>query len=64
MRVMSLEELDVFAKVGKAYPSLVELLKQYRQDELETLAQTHKDFFDTQKGRVSMLTEILKHLKP
>ena len=52
----------LLAQVSKQYPDFGALLTRLRQSELEVLALTSPDTFPTQKGRVGMLTDLLKHV--
>ena len=62
MRNLSPDDLKLLAQVGRQYPDLGLMLTRWRADELETLALTSNDFFPVQKGRIGMLTELLKHV--
>ncbi len=64
MRNLSADDIQLLQQIGKSYPRLVELLETVRRDELETLAVTTQDFFPVLKGRIGMLTELLKQLRP
>ena len=63
--MMQLQDDDskLLAQIGKHYPQMVVLLERVRAEELERLAITNTDNFPMLKGRVGMLTELLKQLK-
>lgn len=62
MRTLSQDEQKLLAKISKQYPDFGNLLLNLRTSELETLALTSNDFFPVQKGRIGMLTDLLKHV--
>lgn len=57
------DEQSQFSRVGRHEQSFVETLQKLRSAELETMAMASRETFDTLKGRVSMLTDILQQLK-
>lgn len=62
MRTLSQDEQKLLAQISKQYPDFGNLLLNLRTSELETLALTSNDFFPVQKGRIGMLTDLLKHV--
>jgi hypothetical protein len=62
MRNLSQDDMKLLAQVGRHYPELGVLLTRVRADELEVLSVTSNDFFPVQKGRIGMLTDLLKHV--
>ena len=62
MRQFSQDEQTLMAQIGRQYPEFGALLQRARTSELELLALTSNEFFPIQKGRIGMLTEILKHV--
>lgn len=62
MRNVSQDDLKLLAQLGRQYPDFGLMLKRWRADEMEVLALTSNDFFPVQKGRIGMLTELLKHV--
>lgn len=59
--ILSDAEKHLLMQISKQYSDFEVLLKRLRQSELEVLALTSPDSFATQKGRVAMLTDLLKH---
>lgn len=57
------DDSKLLAQVGRHYPQLVVLLESLRAEELERVALTDTQNFPMLKGRVGMLTDILKQLK-
>lgn len=62
MRNLTPEDKKLLAQIGRQYQDFGLLLARVRADELEIMAQTTTDFFPVQKGRIGMLTELLKHV--
>lgn len=62
MRGLTQDETKLLAQIGKHYPEFGSLLGRVRADELEILAATSNEFFPVQKGRIGMLTDLLKHV--
>lgn len=54
----------MLAQLGKHNPRFVELLQQMRAYEVEQTMLGSSERFDTHKGRVSMLTELLQQIAP
>jgi hypothetical protein len=63
MRNLTPDDLKLLSQAGRQNPQLVELFARARADELELMAAGSTDHFPTQKGRVGMLTDILKLFK-
>lgn len=59
---LSQDEQKLLAQISKQYPDFGTLLQNLRTSELETMARTSNDFFPVQKGRIGMLTDLLKHV--
>ena len=62
MRNLTQDEQKLLAQIGKQYPDFGTLMQSLRASELELLAVTSNDFFPVQKGRIGMLTDLLKHV--
>jgi hypothetical protein len=62
MVMLPVTDINLLAQIGKNYPDLGLLLTRLRASELEVMALTSPDFFPVQKGRIGMLTDILKHV--
>lgn len=62
MRNLNQDEQKLLAQIGKQYPDFGVLMQSLRSSELELLAVTSVDFFPVQKGRIGMLTDLLKHV--
>jgi len=63
MRNLTPDDLKLLAQIGRQNPQLVEMFARARADELEFTALVSTDHFPMQKGRVGMLTDILKLIK-
>lgn len=62
MRSLSQDEQKLLTQISKNYPDFGVFLQKLRSSELETLALTSTEFFPVQKGRIGMLTDLLKHV--
>lgn len=62
MRSLTLDDRKLLTQIGRQYPDFGLLLARVRADELEILAATSNEFFPVQKGRIGMLTDLLKHV--
>ena len=62
MRNLTPDDMKLLSQIGRQYPDFGLLLKRVRADELEVMSLTSNDFFPVQKGRIGMLTDILKHI--
>ena len=63
MRNLTSDDLKLLAQIGRQNPQLVEMFARARADELEFTALVSTDHFPMQKGRIGMLTDILKLFK-
>jgi hypothetical protein len=55
-------ETHLLLQVSKQFPDFGKLLTTLRQNELERMALSSPDTFPTLKGRVGVLTDLLKHV--
>ncbi len=62
MRSLTQDDRKLLTQIGRQYPDFGLLLARVRADELEILAATSNEFFPVQKGRIGMLTDLLKHV--
>lgn len=62
MRSLTPDDRKLLTQIGRQYPDFGLLLARVRADELEILAATSNEFFPVQKGRIGMLTDLLKHV--
>lgn len=64
MRNLPEDESQLLAQIGRSYPQLVSLLDRVRREELELMVNSSNEFFPMYKGRIGMLTELTKHIRP
>ena len=50
--------------IARNQPDFIELVEAWRKSELESMAQGTPENFGTNKGRVQLLTEMQRNLKP
>ena len=62
MRNLTNDDTKLLAQIGRQYPDFGLLLGRVRADELEVMSLTSTEFFPMHKGRIGMLTELLKHV--